>query len=210
MRSLSLKLSVLYIFLAILNISFFTIIIFENQIDLITETSKAETNEFAMKIYSQMEELRWELNNRDEPVSENELLRYMQEVCENMLREYIIFDPDPDLQESNNSGGTLYYQSDPSFPLQSQYFIDAQNAITKKEFQGQLYYFTIHAASIAWNRQHNPPFQVGNEGYRQKAGHTLFTGHTHHRLHCHFPHYLWYNAQQDCYCPHKVPGNKER
>ena len=40
MKSISITMSILYLFLAAVNMSFFTIMIYENQIDLITENGK--------------------------------------------------------------------------------------------------------------------------------------------------------------------------
>jgi phosphoserine phosphatase RsbU/P len=133
MKSLGLKLSVLYIFLAILNISFFTIIIFENQIDLITETSKYQTIDFANKVFYQIEELKSELNEEEEPVTEELFYKDLRDVLKNMLVEYIIF----------NQSGLVLYQSSPSFTLKDQYIADGQKALTKNDFLGDPYTFNV-------------------------------------------------------------------
>ena len=45
LKSISVKMTLLYLFLAIVNMSIFTIMIYENQIDLITENSKYHIRE---------------------------------------------------------------------------------------------------------------------------------------------------------------------
>lgn len=133
MKSLGLKLSVLYIFLAILNISFFTIIIFENQIDLITETSKYQTIDFANKIYYQFEDLKLEITEREETITEEKLYTDIRDALKNMLYEYIIF----------NQSGLILYQSSPAFSLKDQYITDGQKALTKSDFMGEPYSFNV-------------------------------------------------------------------
>ncbi|MBN2443380.1 MAG: SpoIIE family protein phosphatase [Spirochaetales bacterium] len=133
MKSLGLKLSVLYIFLAILNISFFTIIIFENQIDLITETSKYQTIDFANKIYYQFEELKLQLTEDEQFLTEDRLYEEIRNILKNILFEYIIF----------NQSGFILHQSSPDFPLTDQYIADGQKALTKSDFLGEPYTFTV-------------------------------------------------------------------
>ncbi|MBN2533730.1 MAG: SpoIIE family protein phosphatase [Spirochaetales bacterium] len=133
MKSLSLKLSVLYIFLAILNISFFTIIIFENQIDLITETSKYQTIDFANKIYYQFEDLKQEISEREEPLTEEKLYIDIRNALEDILYEYIIF----------NQSGLVLYQSSPAFSLKDKYRTNGQKALTKSDFLGEPYTFDV-------------------------------------------------------------------
>ena len=66
MKTISSKISILYIFLAIINITFFTIMISMNQIDLITENTKYKSKEIAYNIYTNIYPFIKEINEHEQ------------------------------------------------------------------------------------------------------------------------------------------------
>ncbi len=134
MRSLSLQVTILYIFFAILNISFFTIIIFENQIDLITENTKYKTREVANNVYSQLTAATERINGNPETYgTADSILAEIGKGITGIVGPYAIFKEDR----------TILFKSDNDFALDEANLLDALRAFKNKEFIGQFYYSRI-------------------------------------------------------------------
>ena len=133
MRSLGLKLGILYIFLSIINISFFTILIHENQVDLITKVKKYESIELATDITSEINSLVNEINFNPQEFSNKEIIENkLIEKCNNTLieKDYILF----------TIGGSIIHEFSPDeFPFKDTFLWEAQNAITRSEFSNKSY-----------------------------------------------------------------------
>lgn len=127
------KLGILYIFLMVINISFFTILIHTNQVDLITKNKKYEVLELATDITSEINRLVAEINRNPRQYSEKELIEYaIIEKCNAILGEvsYILFYID---------GKVVYELSSEVFSFKETFLKEAHNAITRREFSNKSY-----------------------------------------------------------------------
>ncbi|MBN2735511.1 MAG: SpoIIE family protein phosphatase [Spirochaetales bacterium] len=147
MRSISAKVSILYIFLTILNISVFTLLIFENQFELITQIKKLESKEDALTVYSQ-------LNNylEDMSVTSGNYQELIVELADSMSRfhdKVMIFSDDRKYQYSTTS----------DFALSEDMLGQAQLAFSNKSFTGQV----IHSHMDENSRSNHffIPFSLG-------------------------------------------------
>ena len=138
MNSISLKIVILYIFFAILNISIFTIIIFENQIDLITEVTKYRTKEIADHIYARVTDFIDKINKDPEKYSRQAaLIVDLSANLKSLMNEYIVFKEDR----------TILIRSQQEFELKEEYILDAFRAYKNRDFTGQLYLTQINEMS---------------------------------------------------------------
>ncbi|MBN2442638.1 MAG: SpoIIE family protein phosphatase [Spirochaetales bacterium] len=133
MKSLGVKLGILYIFLSIINVSFFTILIHENQIDLITKVKKYETIELATDITSEINLTIQEINLNSQESKNKAVIEYkIIDKCNSILTKsnYILF---------TIEGEVIYEFAHDAFPFNKSYLWEAQNAITRKEFSNKPY-----------------------------------------------------------------------
>ncbi len=134
MKTLSFKVSILYIFLSIINISIFTFYIYENQMDLITENTKFLTKEVANNIYTQLNLLITEINrNQNKYNTEKKIVNEITGKLNNILQKYILF----------KEKGKILYQSSNDLSINDINIQDAERAIANKEFMGQFYFTKI-------------------------------------------------------------------
>lgn len=133
MRRLSVKLGILYIFLMIINISFFTILIHTNQVDLIIKNKKYESLELATDITSEISSLVEDINRnpRDYPekgIINNAIIEKCNIILGNIsyslfyIEGKVIYEPDPDV-----------------FSFKETYRREAHNAVTRREFSNKSY-----------------------------------------------------------------------
>src|SRR4030042_5638676 len=137
-KSISVKMGLLYMFLAIVNMSFFTTIIYENQIDLITENGKYHVKERTEDFVAALKKLSSEMGdkkifhfkNRDEVIKE--VARIIQT---NLTRDdsLVIFD----------ESGSVLYKSSPSLELTKNDIANGITAITNLEYSGRQLFSTI-------------------------------------------------------------------
>jgi sigma-B regulation protein RsbU (phosphoserine phosphatase) len=128
----------LYMFLAIVNMSFFTTMIYENQIDLITENGKyhvkERTEDFVAaikKLSSEMGDKKiFRLKNRDEVVKEVARMIQTKLTKDDSL---VIF----------NESGAVLYKSNPSIEVSKNDITNGITAITNLEYSGRQLYSTI-------------------------------------------------------------------
>lgn len=135
MRSISVKVTLLYIFLAIINIAFFAFMIIENQLDLITENTKFRANETATGIYTQLNPLLQEINNNKQRYNSQDVIidALKQKLDSLFLKNYIIFKEDK----------TILYKENKDSKLDEENLIDYTVAESRKEFMGQFYHSRI-------------------------------------------------------------------
>jgi serine phosphatase RsbU (regulator of sigma subunit) len=133
MKSLGLKLSMLYIFLAIINISFFTILIHINQLDLIIKIKKYESLQFATDVSTEINAFVISVNRNREQYADTAAIEYATlDTCSRVLagNSFILFDTD----------GRVIHESYPdTFAFKDTYVLEAQNAITRREFSSKLF-----------------------------------------------------------------------
>lgn len=126
---ISLKVGILYFFLALLNIAFFTIMIFENQMDLIIENVKFKTEKTANTIYSRINSV--EQNNPDQSTAEQALQQLDNELSP-MLVSFMIFDEKGQVLLKKEMGKT---EEAGDYHLRN-----GLNAQANRETLGNLYY----------------------------------------------------------------------
>ena len=134
MRSISVKVTFLYLFLAIINISIFTFIIYENQIDLITENIKLETKETASNIYTQLNTLIEEIENEQENYNERNLIvDKVINKLNTLVDNYVFF----------LENGEIMGKKWPDFSINDLYLQKASRSIANRDIGGQLFYLEI-------------------------------------------------------------------
>jgi len=133
MRSLSVKLGILYVFLMLINITFFTILIHLNQVDLIIKNKKYETEELASEINSKINTLIDEINNHPGVYpSKKGIEQEIINKCNSIQFEgnYMLF---------TINGEVLYELNPETFAFKEAYLGEAENAVTRREFSNKPY-----------------------------------------------------------------------
>ncbi|MBN2160503.1 MAG: SpoIIE family protein phosphatase [Spirochaetes bacterium] len=137
-KSISVKMSLLYLFLAIVNMSFFTIMIYENQIDLITENSKYHVRDRTEDFMSAINKLSLEMDAGGifHLRTRQDVLRGLAGVIEKKLSgddSLLIF----------NEAGNILYKSKQELLL-SQYDIrNGITAVTNLDYSGRRLYSAV-------------------------------------------------------------------
>ncbi len=126
MNRLTVKVAILYLFLAVINISFFTIMIFENQMELIAENTGYKANELSGKIINTiLKESGDSLRNND--------FKTVSESLKGMIDNFTVFD----------ESGTVIYKTDPAFEINKENMSYGLKSISNKEFLGGQYFTSI-------------------------------------------------------------------
>lgn len=131
MNKISVKVAIIYFFLALFNISFFTVIIFENQIDLIAENTKFKANDIADKIYRSTQVYIDDINSRT--ISENKAVEEIRQLLEKQLDDFVIFE----------DSGEVIFQTSDTVKIGDENINDAMRSYANQEFMGELYYSRI-------------------------------------------------------------------
>jgi sigma-B regulation protein RsbU (phosphoserine phosphatase) len=131
MNKISIKVTLLYISLAIVNIAFFTIIIFENQVDLIADNTKYEAEILADKIYSSMDTVSREINS-DTDTGRQRLSGLIKHL-DLLLTDYTLFGDD----------GVIHHTTDSTATLDDRAINAAMRAITNRDFQNRRYFTEV-------------------------------------------------------------------
>jgi phosphoserine phosphatase RsbU/P len=134
-NSISVKIGLLYIFLAIFNMSFFSMMIYENQIDLISENTKFHSIELTDSLISSVRKFSEDLaggaifkvKNRDDMIKE------IAGIIGKKAGEFIMFTYE----------GAVLYKSGPDFKLEKSDMINGIRAVTNMDFTGKRFYSHI-------------------------------------------------------------------
>lgn len=138
-KSISLKVSLLYIFLAVVNMSFFSLIIYENQIDLITENTKYHVKELTSVMVSYLENFSTEMeskkifNVKNKKALIDEVAGMIRDKVEK-VDDFVIF---------TEEGGILY-KSTPDIGITKTDIRNGIKAVTNMDFTGGQYFSTIN------------------------------------------------------------------
>ena len=133
-KSISFKISGLYIFLAIMNMSFFTIIIYENQIDLIVENTKFQIIELTNSLVSSLDKISSEIKPRKgKTVSRGEVIKNMNDLINNISASFIMFSED----------GEMIYRSSENFELKQNDVLNGIKAVTNRDFTGKRFFSSV-------------------------------------------------------------------
>ena len=132
LNSISFKVSLIYIALAIISISFFTSIIFENQIDLITDNARLQGEKFVNNILSSLK--KYSLQKGSVQSKSNlDRINEMDSFIKPLVSEYMIF----------SESGNILKKSHPNFTFPSTYLQDGLKSVTNQDFTGNRYYLKI-------------------------------------------------------------------
>ncbi|HNX25427.1 MAG TPA: SpoIIE family protein phosphatase [Spirochaetota bacterium] len=133
-KSISVKISGLYIFLAIINMSFFTIIIYENQIDLIVENTKYHIIELTNSIISSLDKLGSEIKPQNgNTVSREKVVKEITSLIGRMTDSFSIFSEE----------GEIIYRSSDNFKFSRNDILNGIKAVTNRDFTGKRYYSVV-------------------------------------------------------------------
>ncbi|MBP6993333.1 MAG: SpoIIE family protein phosphatase [Spirochaetes bacterium] len=142
-KSISITMSVLYLFLAIVNMSFFTIMIYENQIDLITENGKYRIKQQTEDFIAAIRKL--------SPDAAGGVIFY-NKTREDVLRD-VAATIKPRLSGDDSliiftEDGTVLYSSRPGLKLTGTDIRNGMTAITNLDYSGRALYSTIDEKSF--------------------------------------------------------------
>ncbi len=133
-KSISVKISVLYIFLAIMNMSFFTIIIYENQIDLIVENTKYHIIDLTNSIVSSLDKIGSEIKpQKGKIISRDKVVQEITGLISRMTNSFGIFSED----------GDMIYRSSENFKISQNDILNGIKAVTNRDFTGKRFYSVV-------------------------------------------------------------------
>ncbi len=149
-KSISVKVGLLYIFLAILNMSFFSIIIYENQIDLITENTKYHVKELTGTLVGSLEKFSKEMGSKKifRTKNKKEIIKEVADIISKRIDDFILFTEE----------GKAIYKSNQDIQITKSDIANGLRAITSMDFTGKQYYSSIDEES--YNISFYIPFKV--------------------------------------------------
>lgn len=136
-KSISLKILIIYIIFAIVSIIFFSIIIFENQIELISGYSLYKAKDVAGNILVSLRSISYERDGDANGEKESDFEFYLKKVVEttkNISDDFVVFE----------DSGKVLYSNRITTKIFDKHKKDATRAITNKDFLGYMYYLTIY------------------------------------------------------------------
>ncbi|MBN2544698.1 MAG: SpoIIE family protein phosphatase [Spirochaetes bacterium] len=136
MKSLSSKISIAYIFLTIINISFFIFIIFENKMNYITQITKYQVKENAEMFYDNLSRIFYDINKDIKKYEKNEKTFFisLKINLEDITKDFIVYKED----------GELLFRSSEKINLDKGHLNEAKFAIANKDFSGKSYHSKIN------------------------------------------------------------------
>jgi len=138
LKSISVKMTLLYLFLAIVNMSIFTIMIYENQIDLITENSKYHIRERTEEFIASLHKLSGETGEK-KIFRLNDRKKVIQEVADIIHNKLIGRDSLIIFTEA----GDILHRSRPDLELGAQDIKNGITAIANLDYSGRRIYSTV-------------------------------------------------------------------
>jgi serine phosphatase RsbU (regulator of sigma subunit) len=137
-KSISFKVSLLYISLAVINISLFSVSVYENQIDLITENTKFKAYDLTNTILASLQKFAVELETDKiiQVKNKDDAVREISGLIGKSVSEYVIF----------TENGTLVYSSKKKRTITVSDVSSAKQAITNKDFMGKRFFTKIDTA----------------------------------------------------------------
>jgi len=142
-NSISVKVIIIYLALAIVNIAFFTSIVFENQVDLITENSRLQVEKIVSSIISSLKKFTNE--NRNSPLFNtndgNGVIQQFDNLITPIVKDYVIF----------SEQGAIVKKSGNGEIIKSSYIQDGMKAVANQDFTGREYYVKIDEKNFRMN-----------------------------------------------------------
>ncbi|HBD94022.1 MAG: hypothetical protein A2015_04090 [Spirochaetes bacterium GWF1_31_7] len=138
MTKISMKLGIIYIFLVFLNITFFTVMVFENQVDLIIDNAKFRTVEITDKLISSINSLNYSVSTSNE--NSNQLITKIVDILKTNVNNYVIF----------NEKKEIFASSVKDIEISENYIKNAINASSAKNFSDKKYSFEVSRDQISY------------------------------------------------------------
>lgn len=134
-NSIGLKISVLYILLALVNMALFSIIIYENQIDLIIENTKNHAMKLTEEMIFSIKKISSEIDDMGIFKADNreDVIKEIAELAKRKTHDFVIFTED----------GTPLHQSSPGISVTKEDVMNGIKAMTNMDFTGKQYYTTV-------------------------------------------------------------------
>lgn len=128
MTRITFKLGMIYIFLAFLNITFFTVMVFENQVDLIVENAKYKALDMTDKIIPPIDLLSDDINQNS--TGKDEILKELTSILDTAVDNYLIYNERSEVFLSHRIDNTA---------VDKTMITNAVNAASNKNFSGKRY-----------------------------------------------------------------------
>ncbi len=133
-KSISFKISGLYIFLAIINMSFFTIIIYENQIDLIVENTKFHIIDTTNSLVSSLDKISSEIKPRKgKIITRDQVVDEITGLIGKINNSFALF----------SESGEVIYKSSENFKVNQNDILNGIKAVTNRDFTGKRFYSSV-------------------------------------------------------------------
>lgn len=133
-KSIGFKITALYISLAIINMSFFSIIIYENQIDLITENTKYRITELTDSLINTLNRFSAGFSsNGKSKLNRNDVAVEVSDIIKEITKDFCIFSED----------GELIYRSSDSINISHPDILNGLRAVTNRDFTGKRFYSKV-------------------------------------------------------------------
>jgi diguanylate cyclase (GGDEF)-like protein len=130
LKSLSFKAFLIFFVLAVVNISFFISLIFENQVDLIADNSKFQTEKVVTSVIVSLKKYS---NEIDRDTKNEEQYQKIVEIIKPFARNFSLF----------TDKGKILAISDPEMTLPEDYLQNVMKSATNKEFSGMDYFLKV-------------------------------------------------------------------
>jgi len=138
-NSITIKVIILYASLTFLDIAFFTSIVFENQIDLITDNSKLKAEKIVSSALISLK--KFYMDNKNSIIfmanDKGKILEQIDSIMKPLVNDYIIFD----------ENGTILKKSNADLKLQDSFINDGMKAVADLDFTGREYFVKIKEKS---------------------------------------------------------------
>jgi HAMP domain-containing protein len=135
--SLSLKFILIYTTITLVNVFFFSSLIYENQIDIIRENALLKSANFTRDLLLSLEEQAQEMDKSLPQVRGRELLlTFLKESLGPLAQDYMVFSEE----------GLLIYASDSQQTLSHQDLLSGMRAMTERDFNARKFYVDIKPA----------------------------------------------------------------
>lgn len=133
-KSISFKITALYISLAIINMSFFSIIIYENQIDLITENTKYRITDITDSLINTLNKYSAGFNiSGKSRVNRSDVAGEVADIIKEITDEFCIFSEE----------GEVIYRSSESINISRPDILNGLRAVTNRDFTGKRFYSQV-------------------------------------------------------------------
>ncbi len=134
-NSIGVKITLLYLFLAIMNMALFSIIIYENQIDLIIENTKNHAMKLTEEMIFSIKKISTEIGNNKilKAETREQVLKEIAEVAGRKTHEFVIF----------TENGTPLHKSSPDISVTKEDIVNGIKAVANMDFTGKQYFSTV-------------------------------------------------------------------